>query len=125
PVEGERAERKGAANHSGFLGSPEQLGVDGLIILTQRISPETIQHLASRIPIVCSHLLPLPNVSCIAIDAVGAVFEATRHLLQLGHRRIAVMAKDFTDVFGRAAREGARLAMSTITENTNHQALQL
>ncbi len=110
--------------HEAFLGSPNQLGVDGLIILTQRITPETIRQLAGSVPVVCSHLLTMPEIPCIVVDAVAAVFEAMRHLLQQGHHRITLMAKDFTDAFGRAMREGARLAMSTLASDADREKLQ-
>ncbi len=98
--------------HAGFLGSPSFMGVDGLIILTQRIDPEMIRTLAGTVPVVCSYHLAIPNVSSIAFDMAAGTFAAMRHVLDLGHRRIGLITKDSNDAFGRAARDGTRLAIA-------------
>jgi len=99
---------------AGFLGPLATLGVDGLIILTQRIPTDAIRQLANLVPVVSSSLVPLPNVSCVVMDVASGTFDAARHLLDLGHRRIAMIEKDLHDSFGRASREGARLAMKGV-----------
>jgi DNA-binding LacI/PurR family transcriptional regulator len=99
---------------AGFLGPLGTLGVDGLIILTQRIPTDAIRQLANLVPVVSSSLVPLPNVSCVVMDVASGTFDAARHLLDLGHRRIAMIEKDLHDSFGRASREGARLAMKGV-----------
>jgi len=114
-VEADTADKP--AGEVSFLGSPSSLGVDGLIVLTQRINPETIRQLAATVPVVCSHMLPLPNVSCVVLDMAAGTFDATRHLLDLGHRNIAMITKDASDAFGRAARDGARLAIGGLVKN--------
>ena len=42
----------------------------------------------------------VPGLSCVRINDVEAGYVATRHLLQLGHRRIAFVGGDPTDQFG-------------------------
>jgi DNA-binding LacI/PurR family transcriptional regulator len=103
--------------NAGFLGSMFNLGVDGLIVLTQRINPEAIRQLACTVPVVCSYLLPLPNASCLVFDMASGTHEATRHLYDLGHRHIALITKDSSDAFGRAARDGARLAVGGLAKD--------
>jgi DNA-binding LacI/PurR family transcriptional regulator len=107
------AEKGPASNsdHAGFLGSPSNLGVDGLIVLTQRIDPDAVRRLATILPVVSSHLLPIPNVSCVVLDMAAGAYDAMRHLLDLGHRHIAMLTKQPSDAFARAARDGARLAI--------------
>jgi len=124
PTGGDSGTSTTVSDDGGFLGTPASLGVDGLIILTQRISPETIRQLAGTMPVVCAHLVAVPNVSCIVLDAAAGAFDATRHLLELGHERIALITKDDSDAFGRAMREGARLAMGTVQATHAENLLQ-
>jgi len=120
----EKSPPGGSPDEAAFLGSPANMGVDGLIILTQRISPETVRQLAATVPVVCTHMLPFPNITYIVLDMAAGTFDATRYLLDLGHRRIALLTKETSDASGRASREGARLAMGSVSDGDPSQGLQ-
>ncbi len=65
---------------------------DGMAFLTARVDSAYIEQLSQHVPVVlgCEYAegLSTPSVS---IDNVHAAFTATRHLIQLGHRRIALI----------------------------------
>jgi LacI family transcriptional regulator len=52
-----------------------------------------------------------PLVSTIALDNVGSAYAATAHLIQLGHRRIAHIARDLSAFSGRERLEGYKRAL--------------
>jgi LacI family transcriptional regulator len=67
--------------------------VDGVIIIPSESPQEILQPLQqAQIPaVVLEH--ELPNTHCIAIDDLQGGQLATRHLLSLGHRRIAMIRR--------------------------------
>lgn len=54
---------------------------------------------------------PHPSISTVAIDNVTSAETATEHLISLGHRRIAHMARDLSAFSGRERLRGYRAAM--------------
>lgn len=67
--------------------------VDGLVILTGRLSDELIAEFASHQPIVVTgRRVDAPNVRSIFFPNEDGGYLATRHLISLGHRRIAFIA---------------------------------
>ena len=71
------------------------LRVDGLIVLTGRLSDATLRSLARALPVVVTdgRLRPADLFSIEFDNREGARL-ATRHLLDLGHERIAFIAGD-------------------------------
>jgi LacI family transcriptional regulator len=67
--------------------------VDGIIIFSGRLDDRSLASYAKKVPIVLSgRRLKAPGVFSLPIeDQQGAVL-ATRHLIELGHRRIAFIA---------------------------------
>lgn len=64
--------------------------VDGIIVLTGLLLDETLTELAARVPVVMvGRSIVGPNLCSIAFDNVEGSRLAVRHLLGLGHRRIA------------------------------------
>jgi LacI family transcriptional regulator len=68
-------------------------GVDGIIMFSGRLSDAAVKEFAKRVPIVVTgRSLKAPGVCSLPIDdRLGAVL-AMRHLIGLGHRRIAFIA---------------------------------
>lgn len=64
--------------------------VDGLILIGGQIPEETLQGLIGKTPfvVVARELATLPN-NCLYVDNFAAAYEATRYLINLGHRHIA------------------------------------
>jgi LacI family transcriptional regulator len=54
---------------------------------------------------------PHPEMSTVAIDNVASAVAATEHLINLGHTRIAHIARDLTAFSGRERLQGFRSAM--------------
>ncbi|MFF7791112.1 substrate-binding domain-containing protein [Streptomyces sp. NPDC007991] len=88
---------------------------DGLLAISLRPTDDDVKQLArAGLPTVlldCDH----PDLPRVVIDDVRGGMLATRHLLQLGHRRIAFMGEEADDRFRFTAsarrREGCELAL--------------
>jgi LacI family transcriptional regulator len=80
--------------------------IDGLIILTGHLDDAQITEFARHQPIVVTgRKLQAPNVRSFMFDQELCGYMATRHLLSLGHRRIAHIAgtRDHSDATERLA----------------------
>mgnify|MGYP002633099816 FL=1 len=67
--------------------------VDGLIILTSRLHDEELLKLASRLPVVVSGRgIKFPNLHSLNFDNAAAGRIAAEHLVDLGHRDLAVIS---------------------------------
>ncbi len=74
------------------LAAVEQLreqGVDGVLLITpQETAVEALLHLPRDMPVVAVEAGPEEAVPVVAVDQVAGAVEATRHLLELGHRSV-------------------------------------
>lgn len=61
---------------------------DGVIIIGGQLSAETVTELGIPFVLVARHLPDLED-HCITVDNLMAAYEATRHLIEMGHRNIA------------------------------------
>ena len=69
--------------------------VDGLIVLTGRLSDTALRGLAKALPVVVTgRELKAPNLCALNFDNFAGARLATDHLLGRGHRRIAFIAGD-------------------------------
>ena len=67
--------------------------VDGIIVLTGRLTDEQIRDYAQRVPIVVTgRTLKGHNIASMRVDDFKGAYRATHHLVELGHRRIAHIA---------------------------------
>lgn len=85
--------------------------VDGLLLVGCDLPPSLIQSLKDRrIPMVLidNHL---PAIDSVFTDNVGGAFQATAHLIRLGHRRIAFVAETLDNLSFRERLEGYRRAL--------------
>ncbi len=90
----------------------QQNRVDGLILAGCDIPRETIVNLRLQgVPLVLvdNHL---ERVNSIIIDNEGGAYEATAHLIRLGHRRIAFLCEWLGDLSFRERFEGYRRALA-------------
>jgi len=79
--------------------------VDGIIVLTGALDDGFLQSLATDLPVVVTGRdLEAPGLHALRSDDHQGALAATRHLLQLGHRRIAhiVGAQNHADAHERA-----------------------
>lgn len=67
--------------------------VDGVIVLTGRLSDEHLIEYAQRMPIVITGRdLDSPNLVSLNISDYDGSYQATQHLIELGHARIAYIS---------------------------------
>ena len=86
--------------------------VDGLIVLAGRLSDRALQSYGKQVPmVVLGRKISGARVRSLSFDNRSGAHMATRHLVEMGHRRIAYIAGD-TDHEGAVERlEGYRSAM--------------
>jgi LacI family transcriptional regulator len=66
--------------------------IDGLVILNGELSNEEVIDIAARIPVVATgRVAQAPDLHTIRLDHENGGYLATRHLLGLGHRKIALI----------------------------------
>ena len=68
-------------------------GVDGIIMFAGRLSDAALKSYAQKVPVVVTgRLLKAKRLVSMQVDDRNGATLATRHLLELGHRRIAFIA---------------------------------
>ncbi|MCI8855216.1 MAG: LacI family transcriptional regulator [Clostridiaceae bacterium] len=74
--------------------------VEGFVFLGSRCfsqqNDDFIEHIAQKLPVIATDYLDKPSVSHIMADEEQGAYLAARHLLALGHRRIAFLNGDHT-----------------------------
>ncbi|TFE30875.1 LacI family transcriptional regulator [Cohnella luojiensis] len=78
----------------------KQMRVDGIIIMHEKMDDE-IRELIHKldIPIIFSSVKPVDQkFISVIIDDYAAAYDATRHLIELGHKRIGFIGGDMRDV---------------------------
>ena len=90
------------------------LGIDGLLINWRGYQgePERVADaVRGRMPVV-TFPAPLPNLSAVVLDETTSFYEATEHLIRLGHERIGFIGSDWSrNRVGSAKAKGYFLAM--------------
>lgn len=87
--------------------------VEGVIVLTGMMDDQTLLGYAHRLPLVITgRNLQGPNVVSIQLDNEQAGFDATWHLIELGHTRIAHIAGPETNVDAQERLAGYRRALT-------------
>jgi len=89
-------------------------GIDGLLIHTRGDEGESeriLDAVKGRVPVVTLHY-PAKNLSGVILDYVAEYFEATEHLIKLGHEQIGFIGEDWNESSPVAAKgKGYLLAM--------------
>lgn len=89
-------------------------GIDGLLIHTRGDGKEAeriVNTVRGRAPVVTFHR-PTPNLSGVVLDDVASYYEATNHLIRLGHERIGFVGPDWNGASPVLAKaKGYSLAM--------------
>jgi LacI family transcriptional regulator len=86
--------------------------VDGLIVLPGIISDDRLRHVAEELPLmVIGRTIAGIERQCLRVDDALAAHEATRYLIDLGHRRIAHIAGPATHQDAVDRREGYTRAL--------------
>lgn len=86
--------------------------VDGIILLTGRLSDAALAACARELPVVVTgRTAKAPNLYALDFDNFEGARLATHHLLSLGHRRIAFIAGDLRHPDGKERLRGYRSAL--------------
>ena len=86
--------------------------VDGIIVLTDRLSDQALRNQAKALPIVATgRRLKAPGLFALDFDNFEGGRLATHHLLALGHRRIAFIAGDPKHPDANERQRGYRAAL--------------
>jgi len=86
--------------------------VDGIIVLGGGVPDLRLQEVAHRLPmVVLGRSIPGLEGQCLRLDNVAGAFEATRHLLELGHERIAHIAGEPSHRDAQDRLEGYKAAL--------------
>jgi DNA-binding LacI/PurR family transcriptional regulator len=84
---------------------PRRRQVDGLLIISLELSNEEVERLdRSGIPTVLVDARH-PDLNQVVVDNVEGGYNATRHLIELGHRRIAYISDFLNDPFNSPVRD--------------------
>jgi LacI family transcriptional regulator len=87
--------------------------VDGLIVLTGRMSDSVLEAVAADLPVVITgRRLLAPGLFSLDFDDESGARMAAEHLLQLGHRRIVFIRGDPLHPDAQARERGFRAALS-------------
>ena len=87
--------------------------VDGLIVLTGRMSDEVLKAVARELPVVITgRQLNAPGLFSLSFEDEAGARLAVEHLLQLGHRRIVFIRGHHLHPDAQARERGFRAAMS-------------
>ncbi|MEZ0537828.1 LacI family DNA-binding transcriptional regulator [Caldicellulosiruptoraceae bacterium PP1] len=97
-----------------FLELGKEKLVDGILLATARVPKEDILNASLHVPLVlaCEYIKE-NNISTVSIDNIKAAFAGTKHLIDLGHRRIAfingpkkiILSQDRLEGFIKACKE--------------------
>lgn len=86
--------------------------VDGIIVLTGRLPDQALKECATSVPVVVTgRALKAPGLYALRFDNFGGALLATRHLIQLGHRRIAFITGDPEHPDSQERLDGYRAAL--------------
>jgi LacI family transcriptional regulator len=87
--------------------------VDGLIVMSPDLDQRTLRASLAACPavVLLNCAAPSPDFDAIKIDNVGGATAMTKHLLSLGHRRIAFICGAARNVDAEERRRGYRIAL--------------
>jgi LacI family transcriptional regulator len=86
--------------------------VDGIIVLTGRLSDAALRACAKAVPVVVTgRALKAPGLFALDFDNFAGARLATEHLLELGHRRIAFITGDPAHPDANQRQRGYRAAL--------------
>jgi hypothetical protein len=98
---------------AGYLRTLRTYRAAGVILISAGITPEPRQLLGPNVPIISVAISDKSGSPSVAIDDEQAAYDATRHLLRLGHRRIGLLTGDPASVYVAQPRQRGYLRAMT------------
>ncbi|WP_299166283.1 LacI family DNA-binding transcriptional regulator [uncultured Arthrobacter sp.] len=83
----------------GYLRTLRTYRAAGVILISAVITQEMRQLLGPNIPVISVAISDRSGSPSVSIDDERAAYDATRHLLSLGHQRIGLLAGDPTSIY--------------------------
>jgi LacI family transcriptional regulator, repressor for deo operon, udp, cdd, tsx, nupC, and nupG len=94
---------------------------DGIISMDPAVNAETLKKLAEKYAIIqCSEYEAGNGIPFVTIDNEEASYRAVKHLIQIGHRKIALMNSDEKYLYARQRKRGYQRALEESGININH-----
>jgi LacI family transcriptional regulator, repressor for deo operon, udp, cdd, tsx, nupC, and nupG len=96
---------------------------DGIISMDPAVNVETLKKLAEKYAIIqCSEYEECSGIPYVTIDNEEASYRAVKHLIQIGHEKIALMNSDEKFLYARQRKMGYKRALEEngITINPNY-----
>lgn len=85
---------------------------DGIITMDPAVQVDSLIELAESHPIIqCSEYAVESGIPYVTIDHESAAYQAVRHLIQLGHKEIALINSDEKFLYSRKRESGYRRAL--------------
>lgn len=85
---------------------------DGIISMDPAVNVETLKKLAEDYAIIqCSEYQECSGIPYVTIDNEEASYRAVKHLIQIGHKKIALMNSDEKYLFARQRKMGYKRAL--------------
>lgn len=85
---------------------------DGIITMDPAVQVDSLIELAESHPIIqCSEYAVESGIPYVTIDHEAAAYQAVRHLIQLGHKEIALINSDEKFLYSRKREDGYRKAL--------------
>jgi LacI family transcriptional regulator, repressor for deo operon, udp, cdd, tsx, nupC, and nupG len=85
---------------------------DGIISMDPAVNVETLKKLAENYAIIqCSEYEECTGIPYVTIDNEEASYRAVKHLIQIGHKKIALMNSDEKYLFARQRKMGYKRAL--------------
>jgi len=105
---------KGNKKNLFFMRKVAEKRLDGLIIIDQRIGDQDIMELKKRgFPFVLiDRDIPNQGINAVLTDNKEGIFQATEHLIKLGHKRIGFIVESMKSYKSKEMLAGYRLALS-------------
>ena len=99
--------------------------VDGVIVLGGGVPDTRLQEVAQRLPVVVlGRNIPGLEDQCLRLDNFDGAYQATRHLIELGHRNIAHVAGEPSHRDAQDRIEGYRAALESAGLSYNPELIQ-
>jgi LacI family transcriptional regulator, repressor for deo operon, udp, cdd, tsx, nupC, and nupG len=99
-------------NHNGYFDNLLQKQVDGMILLTARLGEQQLVEMAKKYPLVLtSEFIEGSKIPTVSIDNISSARAATKHLIKLGHKRIAHISGPLEGLLGRHRLQGYEQAI--------------
>lgn len=85
---------------------------DGIISMDPAVNMDTLMEMARRFAIIqCSEYAIDSGIPYVSIDSVSAAYLAVRHLINIGHKKIALINSDTNFLYARQREEGYKKAL--------------